>query len=336
VLARITSDAGRLFDAREVIVVRWEGTPNEVVVVAGWAAGATAPPAAGTPQRGEPGTAMIDVLETGYAAASHGEEAAIAAPLIMGGVLRGALVARRGADAPFPPGAELRLRAFADLAAQSVGNDVAQTALRESRARIVREGDAARRRLERNLHDGAQQRLVAVSMSLRYATRILDEDPERAKELLATASSELTNALQDLRDLARGLHPAILSDQGLDSALRALVARAPVPTALENEIHERLPDSVEAAVYYVAAEALTNAAKYAEAESVRVVARLGERHAVLEVVDGGVGGARISPGSGLQGLADRVEAIGGRLDVHSPVGLGTTIRAVVPLEQGAG
>jgi PAS domain S-box-containing protein len=331
VLGRVTSDVGRLFDARGVVVVRWEGTPNEAIVVAGWAAGAARPPAAGSTVRGAPGTAMIDVLETGFASASLGTEASVAAPLIINGVLRGALVAQRAPDAPFPAGAEGRLRAFADLAAQSIGNDIAQRAVRESRARVVREGDEARRRLERNLHDGAQQRLVAVSMTLRYATKLLDTEPERARELLASAETELTHALQDLRDLARGLHPAILSDQGLGAALRALAMRAPGDTVLENEIDARLPDAVEAALYYCASEALTNAAKYARSESVRVAARVVEGSAILEVSDSGPGGARVTPGSGLQGLLDRVEAIGGRLDVHSPVGLGTTVRAVVPL-----
>jgi PAS domain S-box-containing protein len=331
VLARVTADVGRLLDARTVNVVLWEGVPNEVLVVAGWAVGPGAPPAPGSLLHDEPGSAMIDVLETGLACSRVGKEASVAAPLIINGVLRGALAAHRAADAPFAPEAEVRLRAFADLAAQSIGNERVQTALRESRARIVREGDEARRRLERNLHDGAQQRLVAVSMSLRYAVSILDGDPVRARDLLASASTELTNALQDLRDLARGLHPAILSDQGLEAALRALVARSQTDTALENEIEGRLPPEVEAAVYYVAAEALTNAAKYARAESVRVAARVSENRVVLEVSDRGLGGAKVTPGSGLQGLTDRVEAIGGRLDVHSPVGLGTTIRAVIPL-----
>jgi signal transduction histidine kinase len=275
---------------------------------------------------------VIDVLEGGAATeAVLGEETVVAAPLIINGVLRGAIAASRPADAPFTDDDGGRLRAFADLAAQSVGNDRAQRAVRESRARIVREGDEARRRLERNLHDGAQQRLVAVSISLRLAASLFDSDLARARELVASATTELTHAMQDLRDLARGLHPAILSEQGLDAALRGLVLRTPAETILENEIAERLAPDVEAAVYYVVAEALTNAAKYALSETVHVSVRREGDSVALDVVDRGVGGATLTAGSGLQGLLDRVEAIGGRLDVRSPLGLGTTVSAVIPL-----
>jgi PAS domain S-box-containing protein len=330
VLESVTAEVARVFAARSVEVVRWEGVPDEIAVVEAWAAAPGSAAEAGTTRHEPPGSAIIDVLEHGLAAIGHGSEATVAAPLIINGVLRGVLAAHRDATEPYAPGDEARLRAFADLAAQSVGNDRVQHALRESRARIVRAGDEARRRLERNLHDGAQQRLVAVSMQLRHAATLFDADAARARELVASATAELQNAMQELRDLARGLHPAILSEQGLESALRALVRRTPGDTVLENEVTERLPDAVEAAAYYVVAEALTNASKYARSESVHVsVCRDGES-IVLEVRDRGLGGATVSAGSGLQGLMDRVEAIGGRLDVQSPAGIGTTIRAVIP------
>ena len=331
VLAELTQDVGRLLDAHAVTIVRWEGVLDEVVVVRAWTAGARAPRPPGTVLHGRPGDAMIDALETGVASSSVGRVAQVAAPLITNAVLRGALVAERAADDPFPADAATRLRAFADVAAQSIGNDRAQRALRDSRARIVREGDEARRRLERNLHDGAQQRLVAVSTSLRFAISLLDQDFDRARDLLAAAAEELSNAMEELRDLARGLHPAILSDRGLEPALRALVVRSALPVTLQCEVTGRLPAPVEAAAYYVAAEALTNAAKYAQARAVTLSARIAEGAVVLQVVDDGAGGASIAAGSGLQGLVDRVEAIGGRLDLHSPSGIGTTVRAIIPL-----
>jgi PAS domain S-box-containing protein len=204
-----------------------------------------------------------------------------------------------------------------------------------SRARIVEAGDAARRRLERNLHDGAQQRLVALSLSLKLAQRALDGDPERARAALEAASGDLAAALDELRELARGLHPTALSDHGLAAAVQTLVARAPVPVDVVELPAERLPEPIEAASYYVIAEALTNVAKYARADAavVRVAAARGAVQ--VEVSDDGVGGADPRAGSGLCGLADRVEALGGRLDVLSPAGQGTRLRAVIPLPSGS-
>jgi PAS domain S-box-containing protein len=201
--------------------------------------------------------------------------------------------------------------------------------LRMSRARIVEAGDAERRRLERNLHDGAQQRLVSISLALRLVQAKMQKTPDEATEILTNASNELALALQELRELARGIHPAILSERGLDAALQALASRAPLPVELKPP-EERLPAPVEAAAYYVVAEALTNVAKYADASSVSIrVERLNGK-AIVEVADDGVGGADAATGSGLRGLADRVEALDGRLHVSSPPGGGTQIRAEIP------
>jgi PAS domain S-box-containing protein len=199
-----------------------------------------------------------------------------------------------------------------------------------SRARIVRAEDEARRRLERNLHDGAQQRLVALSVSLRLVESKIEQDPGAASELLTGARDELTHALEELRELARGIHPAVLTDRGLRPALETLIGRAPVPVELHVDVDGLAPD-VEAAAYYVVAEALTNVAKYGQANSATV--RVAELDGLLEVsvVDDGVGGADPDKGSGLRGLADRVEALSGRLEVESPGGSGTTIRAQIPL-----
>jgi PAS domain S-box-containing protein len=203
--------------------------------------------------------------------------------------------------------------------------------VRASRARIVEATDDTRRKLERNLHDGAQQRLVSLSLALRRAHSKVRDDPDAAERVLDGAAEELTQALAELRELARGIHPAVLSDRGLGPALEALADRAPVPVELSAKLDKRLPGPVEAAAYYVVAEALTNVAKYAEASSVRVSAARENGRVVVEVVDDGVGGADPEGGSGLRGLADRVEALDGRLHVHSTVGAGTKLRAVIPL-----
>jgi PAS domain S-box-containing protein len=203
--------------------------------------------------------------------------------------------------------------------------------LRASRARIVRAADEERRKLERNLHDGAQQRLVALSVALRLAESKLAHAPAGAAAILAEAREELALALEELRELARGIHPAVLTDRGLAAAIDALVARSPVP--VEVDLAEvTLSPAIEAALYYVAAESLVNVAKYAHASTARVSVALGGGGAVLlEVCDDGIGGADPSRGSGLRGLADRVEALEGRFEVESPPGGGTRIRVAIPL-----
>ena len=207
--------------------------------------------------------------------------------------------------------------------------------LRDSRARIVEAGDAARRRLERNLHDGAQQRLVALSVALGLAQTKLAADPDAAAALLASAREELAAGLDELREIARGLHPAILA-RGLEVALDALVERSPVPVDLKVDVGERPPEQVEATAYYVVAEALTNVARYADAGSATVRVRRTADALRVEVADDGTGGAAITPGSGLQGLRDRVEAIGGHLEVRSPSGGGTRVVALLPLSARSG
>ncbi len=203
--------------------------------------------------------------------------------------------------------------------------------VRASRSRIVAATDAARRRLERNLHDGAQQRLAALSLSLRLAESRLPDEAEKAVEILAAARVELTQALEELRELARGLHPNVLTDRGLGPALESLVIRSPIPVEI-NVPDERFPPAIEAAAYYVAAEALANVAKYADATlaEVRVADDDDGASIVVEVVDDGVGGADPARGSGLVGLVDRVESLDGTFAVESPPGGGTRIRATIP------
>jgi signal transduction histidine kinase len=201
--------------------------------------------------------------------------------------------------------------------------------LRESRARIVRAADEERRRLERDLHDGAQQRLVALALTLRLARGRVNGDGDLGA-LLDEASAELAAATDELRELARGIHPAVLADRGLAPAIGTLAGRSPVPVEVLAVPEDRLPDSVEAAAYFLVAEALTNVVRYAQASHATVSVARVNGSVTVEVRDDGIGGADPAAGSGLRGLADRVAALDGRLELTSPAGAGTTVRAVLP------
>jgi signal transduction histidine kinase len=202
--------------------------------------------------------------------------------------------------------------------------------LRASRARIVTAGYAERQRLERDLHDGAQQRLMALGINLRLARDLVTSDTQEAAALLDASVEELSQATRELRELARGIHPAVLTDRGLEAALDGLAGRSPVPVELVQTPDERLPSSAESAVYFVVAEALTNVARYAQAHTVRVTVVRGNGNVDVQVSDDGVGGADPAHGSGLRGLSDRVAALDGRLELTSAGGNGTTVRATIP------
>jgi signal transduction histidine kinase len=202
--------------------------------------------------------------------------------------------------------------------------------LRASRARIVESADAARRRIERDLHDGAQQQLVAILLALRMARARLDDDPTAAAQMLDATTRDLATAIDELRELARGIHPAVLSDRGLGPALDGLATRLSLPVEIGSMPSERLPEKVEAAAYFVVAEALTNVARYAEATHARIDVTRDDGQVTVAIADDGVGGADPAKGSGLRGLADRVAALDGRLEVDSEAGRGTTVRAVIP------
>ncbi|HET8755168.1 MAG TPA: sensor histidine kinase [Solirubrobacteraceae bacterium] len=203
--------------------------------------------------------------------------------------------------------------------------------LRTSRERILAAADAERRRIERDLHDGAQQRMVAVAVTLGLAQAQLQNNPEAAAQLIEQARGEAQLAVKELRELARGIHPAVLSDHGLAAALDALAARAPVPVEVTGVPENPLPRPVEAAVYFVTAEALTNIAKYAKADAASVNLAIDDGHVLLQITDDGVGGADTSGGTGLSGLCDRVEALDGTIDIESPAGGGTAVRVQIPL-----
>jgi signal transduction histidine kinase len=258
----------------------------------------------------------------------------VSAPITVAGRIWGAVIVATSGDRPMPPETETRLSEFADLVALALASAQARQELIESRARIVRAGDEARRKLERDLHDGAQQRLVSLALSLRVAGDALDSDPERGRQLLDHARGELDQAIEELRELARGIHPAVLTERGLAAAVELLRARSPLPVKTDIA-PERLTPAVEAAAYYVVAEALTNVARYSSASAASVTVSRDGDHVTVEISDDGRGGADPATGSGLRGLADRVEALDGKLDIHSPAGDGTRIRAVFELSPSA-
>mgnify|MGYP001389605718 CR=1 FL=1 len=203
-------------------------------------------------------------------------------------------------------------------------------ALRESRRRIVEAGDRERERIERDLHDGAQQRLVGIAMTLRMAQRHM-EDPEQTNRVLEAAIAESQHALEELRELARGLHPQILSEQGLAAALESLAERCPLPVEVRVNLNGGIPDQAAAGVYFMCSEALQNTVKHAQAKHATIAATHHQETLAIEVSDDGVGGADIGAGSGLLGLRDRAEALGGTLDLDSPAGGGTRVSARIPI-----
>jgi signal transduction histidine kinase len=239
-------------------------------------------------------------------------------------------------DAALNENAEL-VQSVCAAAALTLENERLQAELRArlaelqaSRARLVEATEAERRRIERDLHDGTQQRLVSIAMALGLAEAKLPADPRSARPIVREAREALTLALAELRELSQGIHPSLLSERGLEAALDDLCRRAALPAALESSLGGRLPVQIEAAAYFVASEALANAAKHSHATEVRVSARVERETLVVEVFDDGIGGAGGSGGSGLRGLSDRVEALGGTLTVSSPPGRGTAIRAEIP------
>ena len=345
VFGQVTEEVARLLAMPGASVLRYDGA-RTATVVGGWSEDATLTLPLGSRFDLDGDTVVAKVLRTGSpqrvdhyqdmfgdlaeTLQRSGYQAAVAAPVTVGGRLWGALAAATRSGEPMPDGLEQRLRNFAELVAQALANADAYEQLAASRARIVEAGDAERRRLERNLHDGAQQRFVALALDLTLLGATLEKDPAAARKTLSAAQGQLAQGLDELRELARGIHPAVLTDRGLGPALQALVRRAPVPVEITELPADRLAAPVEAAAYYVVAEALTNVAKYASASHVTVsVSRTGGL-ATLTVSDDGVGGADATRGTGLCGLADRLEALDGRLDVDSPPGHGTQIRAQIP------
>ncbi|AGB23894.1 histidine kinase,GAF domain-containing protein [Mycobacterium sp. JS623] len=253
----------------------------------------------------------------------------VGAPIVVDGRLWGAAVVGFSRPEPPPPETAEQLTEFAELVATAIANAEARGELIASRARIVAAGDEAMRRIERDLHDGAQQRLVALGMRIRSLQASLPQDSD-LDDPIGAIGDALAEASEELRQISHGIHPAVLSRGGLGPALRALRRRAAVPVELNVDVERRLPESVEVATYYVVAEALTNAAKHAQASEVTVTVEADAEQLRLLVKDDGVGGAGLGGGSGLVGLKDRVEALGGHIDITSPDHHGTTLVAEIP------
>ena len=252
----------------------------------------------------------------------------VSAPIVVAGIMWGA-VGIASAE-PLPADTEARLGAFCELVSLAVASAQAREDLTASRARLVKAGDEQRRKLERNLHDGAQQRLVSLALTIRLARRQLESNAETAAASLERAAGELDLALEELRELARGLHPAALTEQGLGPALAGVAKRLAIDVELSAP-EDRLPENIEATAYYIVSEALTNVAKHAEATKAKVEMTVAGKALKFEVTDDGRGGADPSAGSGILGLRDRAEAVGGTLFVISPPGKGTIVTAQLPL-----
>ena len=345
VFEQVTEEVGRLLGLPGVSVMQYDGA-RAARVVGAWSVDGKPRFPVGASLDLDGDTVVAKVLRSGTAqrvdryeeasgtlaetVRSFGYRAAVAAPVTVGGRLWGVLAAATTSADGLPEGVERRLGDFAELVAQALANADAYEKLAASRARLVEVGDAERMRLERNLHDGAQQRLVSVALELSMVAAKLDSDPQAAREVLTEAQEELGRGLAELRELARGIHPAVLTERGLGPALDALLARAPLPIEITELPEERLTAPVEAAAYYVVAEAITNVGKYARASGARVQISRANGTATVSVSDDGVGGADPARGSGLRGLAARVEALNGRLDVDSAPGRGTRIRAEIP------
>jgi signal transduction histidine kinase len=346
---RVCEEVGHLLEVESTDMVRFDGEGGATVVAA-WAAegGVSFPVGVSIPVDGETVTAKVCrscrpervddyTAVTGELAAKLREAgilSVVGAPITVTGRLWGAVMASSSRPHAFGPDTERRLADFAELVTASLANADAREQLAASRARIVEAGYQERRRLGRDLHDGAQQELVGAAMSLRLAEDELPQAPDEARDMVRVAREQLRAGLSDLRELAAGIHPGVLADRGLPAALAALATRSPVPVELGDVPPHRLPASVETTAYFVVAEALTNAAKHARCEGVEVGVRVEDGSAVVEVRDDGVGGAHLSAGSGLRGLADRVSALGGGLEVESPEGAGTTIRARMAMGAG--
>ena len=347
VFQTVTEEVCQLLELRTAVLHRFEGGPTSTIV--GKFGAPTGRFELGNVVELETGAAL-EVMRTGTAARSDyfslkgpgaaelralGFRGSLGVPITVAGVTWGALVVALRDDEPLPVATEHRLQAFAELVGLAVASADARDELAASRLRIVEASDTERRRLERNLHDGAQQRLVAVSVGLRLAQARLRVSKDLAEEVLETLSAELGEALIELRELAQGLHPAVLTERGLGPALEVLAARAPLDVGLGVDLPERLPEPVETAAYYTVSEALANVVKHADACSAAVRVEWEGGQIVVEIADDGAGGADAERGSGLRGLRDRVETLDGELVVDSPPGRGTLVRAALPVRSAS-
>ncbi len=350
--AAVTEEVGRLLGTDLAGLARYD-SHDTVTVVATWAArdehGGAHPLVPG-PWPLEGGDLASTISRTGRPVRIddyHGVLGRIAAfvrdelrvgcsvgsPIAIEGRLWGALfVHSKQTHQPLPRDTESRLTGFTGLVATAIANAESRAAVAASRARIVAASDETRRRIERDLHDGIQQRLVSLSLELRLSESNASAGLEEARRTISRVAGQLDGVTEELREISRGIHPAILSEGGLGPALRTLARRSAIPIAFGGVVDQRLPEPIEVAAYYVVSEALANATKHAKASRVDIEATARENSLQLSIRDDGIGGADSARGSGLVGLRDRVEALGGTIDVESPVDGGTVVVVALPLE----
>jgi signal transduction histidine kinase len=341
--AAVTEEVGRLLPVEMASMTRYD-SDDRMTVLATWggagdrfSAGArldlggtnlsTVVARSGRPVRIDGDTNTIDAQFR-----EVGIRSAVATPIVVDGRPWGMMIAGSIVEQPLPADTEGRLADFTDLVATAIGNAATRAELAASRARIVVAADETRRRIERDLHDGAQQWLVSLALELRAVQALVPPKLGELQGELSGVADGLAGVLQELREMARGIHPAILAEGGLGPALKTLARRSPVPVELDVRAGRRLPERVEVATYFVVSEALTNAAKHAHASVIHVEVEAVEQAVLARVRDDGVGGADRRRGSGLIGLADRVEALGGTLTVRSPLGAGTSLEVELPLD----
>jgi signal transduction histidine kinase len=338
-------EVSRLVASETALVAKFERDPPGVVIVG---AGPDVPGIqVGSRWDLDDAMASTEVYRTGRSARADRTDAAsapgpihqigrrlgltstVASPIIVDGRLWGTMSV--AATGPFPPGTEQRVERFTELLGTAIANADSRSELAASRMRIVAAADEARRRIERDLHDGTQQRLVSLGLEVRAVEAQVPPDSSDLRLELSHVATGLADAVADLQEISRGIHPAILSKGGLGPALRALARRSAIPVEVDLTSDARLPEAIEAAAYYVASEALANAAKYSQASTIEVSLEPRDGNLVLSIRDDGVGGADPAGGSGLVGLTDRVEALGGSISVRSRPGEGTHITAELPL-----
>jgi signal transduction histidine kinase len=341
VFAAVAEEVGRVLGTDVTIVYRLDPDGMETVVAR---AGETTDEmiAIGSRRGIDPAMTLAPVLQTGRPArvddadAIHrlGLQSAVATPVVIEGQLWGAIVSSSRRES-LPADTERRMAGFTELVATAIANADSRAELTASRARLVTASDQTRRRFERDLHDGVQQRLVSLSLELRTAEAMMPPGYEELEGRLDRVVEGLTHVLDDLREVSRGIHPAILSEGGLEPALKALARRSAVPTKLDLDVDKRLAERVEVAAYYVVSEALANAAKHSQASVAEI--HVEARNAILDlrIHDDGVGGADPARGSGLTSLTDRVEALGGTIAIASPAGEGTSLHVELPVEAGS-
>jgi signal transduction histidine kinase len=346
VFAAVTEEVARLLPAVFASLGRFESDGTGTVMATSGRIDDRFPVGSRWPLKGK--NVVTTIFETGrparidgYAEASgplgdtareHGFGSGVGTPVIVEGRLWGMIAGYSPEDQLLPADTEGRLASFTELVATAIANAESRAELMASRARIVAAADETRRRIERDLHDGIQQRLVTLGLELRMAQATVPPQQGELEGTLARVADGLASVFDELREISHGIHPAILSKGGLQPALNVLRRRSPVPVQLDLHAERRLPEPVEVATYYVVSEALTNAAKHAHASVVNVELDTHDAILRLAVRDDGIGGADLSQGSGLVGLRDRIEALGGRLQVTSPAGKGTTLLIEISLE----